>query len=103
MTSPEAVRIFRAALRLARRMPHEMMGRKMRFNAREMVDFYTQTNHQNGGEQLERGWRALRTMERLLDAEPDRIKELFRPFSLTEPATATEDGGEQKGEPIREH
>jgi hypothetical protein len=62
-------------------MPSDVMRRKMRFNAREMVDFYSQTGHLNAKDQLERGWRVLKTLEGMLSADKELVKEVFKPFT----------------------
>lgn len=78
----DAIQILRAALRLSRKMPHEVLRRKFRFNAREMVEFYSRGN--NSEVQLARGWRVLATMDKLLSTDPALAAQIFKPFEYME-------------------
>lgn len=94
----EGVKILRAALRLSRGIPYDVLRKKFKFNARELVQFYNELGDvEKSRLQLERGWRALTTLKKLFTAEPALVEAIFKPFEHMErvvakkPSSATDD------------
>lgn len=86
MPTSEAVGIFRAALRMSRKIPAIVIRRKFRANARELVEYYSfNSNPAKSSEQLKRGWSVLATLEGIFDADPQATQQLLKPFEFMIP------------------
>lgn len=88
---PSQVReILREAWRVSGLVDSELIKRKIRFNAREMVEFYTQLGDSTRSQQqLATARRVLATLERMLRADPRLVNEVFKPFDYMEKVVAT--------------
>ena len=97
MVSKEAREILRLAWKVSSKFESEMLKRKFRFNAREMVEFYSQhPNTSRVEEQFERGKRALSTFSKLLDAKESLRSRIFRPFGSMEVESRKTANSEEK-------
>lgn len=92
----EGIRFLRAACRLARKLPSEVIRRKFRFNAREAVEFYSHVKDTSlVSDRLRRGWKFLGTVEKMLGCSDALVKEVFKPFDFMEPTA------ERPGEKVK--
>lgn len=82
MASEEARQLFRRALRISQRIQSDITRRKFRFNARELADFYATLPAERSQPQLQAAARVLDTFDRMLNANPDLARQLFRPFEF---------------------
>jgi predicted metallopeptidase len=92
--SPDAAKILRAAFRVSRQIPSEVIRRKFRFNARDIVEFYsTSTDRTKATAQLATGWNVLKAFEDVLKADPALVGQLLRPFEFMVPRNNIEERG----------
>lgn len=88
MASEEARHLFRRALRVSHKIQSEITRRKFRFNARELVDFYSTLPAERSQPQLQAAAEILDTFGRMLNADPSLAKQLFRPFEFIDDSSA---------------
>lgn len=81
--------ILREAWRVSALANSELIKRKIRFNAREMVEFYARLDDPiKSRQQLASGWKILGTLRRMLTADPALVNEVFKPFDYMEKVVA---------------
>lgn len=98
----EGIRFLRAACRLARRLPSEVIRRKFRFNAREAVEFYSHVKDTSlVSDRLRRGWEFLGTVEKMLGCSDALVKEVFKPFDFMESTERSSEGKAKIIGPLR--
>jgi hypothetical protein len=79
------VLFYRRALRVSRLIPADVIRRKFKFNAREAVTFYSlHHNKELVQDRLQRGYQALDTFQRLLQAPPELVNIILKPFDFME-------------------
>lgn len=76
-----AAQLLRAALRVSRKIPSEIVRKKFRYNAREMLEFYAATGDASRWEELRaRGRRVLNTFDSILSGDATAVAAVFQPF-----------------------